>query len=129
MWLVLLFVAMSVVIILIKFAIRPLRTLLLIVRVLAFFIALGVGIVSIVASAPFAIGFLHTYPVLSGSLVAYAVSTIVCVALTMMNKTKRFDFALIKQRTGDFDTPEAEAIAAAERAVKKTDAAYTGKER
>ena len=45
MWLVLLFVAMSVVIILIKFAIRPLRTLLLIVRVLAFFIALGVWIV------------------------------------------------------------------------------------
>lgn len=66
-------------------------------------VALIVGSIATVASAPFAIGFLHTYPVLSGSLVAYAVSTIVCVILTMFNKTKRFDFALIKERTGEFD--------------------------
>ena len=67
-------------------------------------VALVVGTVSTLAAAPFAIGFLHTYPVLSGSLVAYAASTIVCVALTMANTTRRFDFALIKERTGDFDT-------------------------
>jgi Na+/proline symporter len=65
--------------------------------------ALVVGTVATLVAAPFAIGFLHTYPVLSGSLVAYAVSTIVCVALTLLNK-KTFDFALIKERTGDFDT-------------------------
>lgn len=62
-----------------------------------------VGAVATLLSAPFAIGFLHTYPVLSGSLVAYAASTIVCVALTLPNK-KRFDFGLIAERTGDFDT-------------------------
>lgn len=73
-------------------------------------VALIVGTVSTLAAAPFAIGFLHQYPVLSGSLVAYAVSTIVCVALTMM-KNERFDFALIKVRTGDFDPVEAEQSA------------------
>ncbi|WP_418888057.1 sodium:solute symporter family protein [Microbacterium resistens] len=65
-------------------------------------IALAVGTVATLTAAPFSIGFLHTYPVLSGSLVAYAVSTIVCVALTLPSR-RRFDFALIKERTGDFD--------------------------
>ena len=65
-------------------------------------VALVVGAVATVAAAPFTIGFLHTYPVLSGSLVAYAASTVVCVALTLLSKD-RFDFALIKERTGDFD--------------------------
>lgn len=69
-------------------------------------VALVVGTLATLVSAPFAIGFLHEYPVLSGSLVAYAVSTIVCVALTMMNRTRRFDFDLIKERTGSFDTVE-----------------------
>ena len=63
-----------------------------------------IGVVATLASAPFAIGFLHTYPTLSGSLIAYSVSTIVCVAITMMNRTKSFDFELIKVRTGSFDT-------------------------
>lgn len=65
-------------------------------------VALVIGAVATLAAAPFTIGFLHTYPVLSGSLVAYAVSTVVCVALTLRNKGT-FDFALIKERTGDFD--------------------------
>ncbi|MGM7696572.1 sodium:solute symporter family protein [Microbacterium sp. A84] len=89
-------------------------------------VAMVVGIVSTVAVAPFGIGFLHTYPVLSGSLVAYAVSTLVCVALTMMNKTKRFDFALIAKRTGDFDTAETAIIAEAENVVNDADAAESG---
>ncbi len=72
-------------------------------------VALVVGAVSTLAAAPFAIGFLHLYPVLSGSLVAYAVSTIVCVALTIFGPVKRFDFALIKERTGDFDPVSSEA--------------------
>lgn len=76
-------------------------------------VALVVGTVSTLAAAPFAIGFLHTYPVLSGSLVAYAASTIVCVVLTMANTTRRFDFALIKERTGDFDTRDGGADASA----------------
>ena len=86
-------------------------------------IAVIVGSIATVASAPFAIGFLHTYPVLSGSLVAYAVSTIVCVALTMMNKTKRFDFSVIRHRTGDFDTAENDVITEAEGVLTDADAA------
>ncbi|MFC5338025.1 sodium:solute symporter family protein [Leucobacter denitrificans] len=68
--------------------------------------ALVVGIGSTIAAAPFAIGFLHQYAVLSGSLVAYAVSTILCVVLTLASKKERFDFSLIKLRTGDFDPEE-----------------------
>ena len=64
--------------------------------------ALIVGVVSAIVAAPFAIGFLHQYAVLSGSLISYSVSTIVCVALTMLNR-KRFDFAVIAETTGDFD--------------------------
>lgn len=79
-------------------------------------VAIIIASVSVVAAAPFTIGFLHTYAVLSGSLVAYAVSTIICVSLTMMNKTKRFDFDLIRERTGDFDTRDSELDADAEAA-------------
>ncbi|WP_132994120.1 sodium:solute symporter family protein [Gordonia zhaorongruii] len=65
--------------------------------------ALTIAIVAIVAAAPFSIGFLHQHAVLSASLVAYAVSTMVCIAVSMMNTDKHFDFALIAQRTGTFD--------------------------
>ena len=34
-------------------------------------------------------------------------STVTCVALTLLAK-REFDFALIKQRTGDFDAPPVE---------------------
>lgn len=61
-----------------------------------------VAVVAMVAAAPFAIGFLHDYEVLSGSLVAYAVSTIVCWLMCFRN-TKTFDFSTIKDRIGDFD--------------------------
>jgi hypothetical protein len=73
-------------------------------------VALIVGTVATLASAPFAIGFLHTYPVLSGSLIAYAVSTIVCVALTLPSRKPDFDFELIKQRTGDFDSVDTDEL-------------------
>ena len=89
-------------------------------------VAVIVGVVATAASAPFGIGFLHTYPVLSGSLVAYAVSTIVCAAITMANKTKRFDFDLIKTRTGDFDTAETELLLDTEGANNDADAAGNG---
>ncbi|KAM9863373.1 sodium:solute symporter family protein [Leucobacter sp. BZR 635] len=69
-------------------------------------VAFWVAGISILASAPFAIGFLHTYPVLSGSLVAYSVSTILCTLITLASKKPPFDFELIKQRTGDFDPVE-----------------------
>ncbi len=64
--------------------------------------AIVAGILASAISAPFVIGFLHDYAVLSSALIAYAVSTIVCVTLTLRNKT-RFDFSLIKARTDDFE--------------------------
>ncbi|GAA4674227.1 sodium:solute symporter family protein [Gordonia humi] len=79
-------------------------------------VALVIGIVAPIIAAPFAIGFLHQYAVLSASLVAYAVSTLVCVGLTMLNTDKRFDFAVIADRTGRFDDsddhPTTPAVAA-----------------
>ena len=69
-------------------------------------VALWIGTLSTLAAAPFAIGFLHQYAVLSGSLVAYSVSTILCVLLTVWSKKEPFDFELIKERTGDFDPVE-----------------------
>lgn len=65
--------------------------------------ALVVGVGSTIASAPWTIGMLHEYTVLSGSLVSYSVSTILCVALTLLNRRRRFDFAIIAETTGDFD--------------------------
>lgn len=73
-----------------------------------------IGVVATVAAAPFAIGFLHTYPILSGSLIAYSVSTLVCVGLTLISKKEDFDFSVIAQRTGDFDTDSTDVVAAPE---------------
>ncbi|HEY4547358.1 MAG TPA: sodium:solute symporter family protein [Pedomonas sp.] len=64
------------------------------------------GTLAALAAAPFAIGFLHDYAVLSSSLLAYAVSTIVCCALSVRSK-RRFDFRLIAARTGNFDEEDA----------------------
>ncbi|NYD58070.1 Na+/proline symporter [Nocardioides marinisabuli] len=61
-----------------------------------------VGVLAMVVSAPFVIGFLHDYATLSGSLVAYAVSTVVCWAMSV-GQEERFDFAHIAEATGDFD--------------------------
>lgn len=60
------------------------------------------GILSAVVAAPFALGHLHDYAVLSGSLVAYAVSTVVCFAISARSKMD-FDFSTIKDTVGDFD--------------------------
>lgn len=87
--------------------------------------AFWIGGISILASAPFAIGFLHTYPVLSGSLVAYSVSTILCTIITLASKKEPFDFALIKERTGDFD-PVEEIVARASSGGIATVSADTG---
>ncbi len=58
--------------------------------------------VAIVVAAPFCIGFLHDYTVLSASLVAYAVSTLVCYFMCFRNNVT-FDFSVIQKRIGDFD--------------------------
>lgn len=61
-----------------------------------------VGAAAVVVSAPFAIGSLHEYATLCGSLVAYSVSTVICWAMSVRRR-EGFDFGLIAQRTGDFD--------------------------
>jgi Na+/proline symporter len=69
-------------------------------------VAKVVAVVAAVVSAPFVLGFLHDYATLSASLAAYAVSTVVCWAMSR-RQTDGFDFDLIRQRTGDFDDPDA----------------------
>lgn len=63
----------------------------------------AVALAVMLITLPFAIGFLHLYPVLTASLLAYAVSTILCVALSWFNKVE-FDFDQIARHAGQFDT-------------------------
>ncbi|MFG6638029.1 hypothetical protein ACGYJ8_19140 [Sulfitobacter sp. 1A12126] len=60
------------------------------------------GAIAALVVLPFGIGFLHQYPVLTASLLAYAVSMILCVALSWAGR-ERFDFARISAETGNFD--------------------------
>lgn len=76
-----------------------------------------VGVIAALAVAPFAIGFLHDYAVLSGSLIAYAVSTVVCTAMSLSNQDG-FDFSRIARMTGDFDVDEDAAPAPARTATR-----------
>lgn len=64
-----------------------------------------VGVLAAVVAAPFAIGALHEYHVLSASLIAYSVSTIVCVLISVLHG-RSFDFDVIKQRTGNFESKD-----------------------
>ena len=64
--------------------------------------AVVIGVLAAVVSAPFVFGFLRDYATLSGSLVAYAVSTLVCWAMSRGSKVD-FDFADIDRKVGDFD--------------------------
>ncbi|GHA21726.1 sodium:proline symporter [Oceanisphaera arctica] len=60
------------------------------------------GIIAGVALMFFATGFLREYTVLLSSLVAYGVSTLVCVAVSLLD-SEQFDFNLIKKRVGHYD--------------------------
>ena len=72
--------------------------------------ALIIGGIAAVVSAPFVFNFLRDYDTLTASLVAYAVSTIVCYAMSVRSSME-FDFAKIARRTADYDTEEvAEAL-------------------
>lgn len=63
--------------------------------------------------------FMRDYTVLLGSLTAYGVSTIVCVALSLAVR-KEFDFALIGQRVTSFQHDSAEAEVTATTAAART---------
>ncbi|WP_438830138.1 hypothetical protein [Nesterenkonia natronophila] len=66
-----------------------------------------VGIAAVAVTLPFALGSLHDYTVLSASLVAYSVSTLVCLAICLPNSAT-FDFSAIQKRVGNFDTTPAQ---------------------
>ncbi|WP_431711666.1 sodium:solute symporter family protein [Glutamicibacter uratoxydans] len=71
-----------------------------------------VGVVAMLISAPFVFGFLRDYTTLSASLIAYAVSTMVCYFMSVRSKMD-FDFSVIAERTGNFDV-EAEVAEVAQ---------------
>lgn len=56
----------------------------------------------------YSVGALREYTVLMASLIAYGVSTIVCVGLSLMTQS-RFDFALINKRVRNYDDAEVTA--------------------
>ncbi|MGO4573298.1 sodium:solute symporter family protein [Microvirga sp. 2TAF3] len=64
-------------------------------------VAVVVGIATAVILIPFCVGFLRDYVVLLSSLTAYGVSTIVCVAVSLLGK-ERFDFAQLAERVTSF---------------------------
>ncbi|MDI3330241.1 MAG: sodium:solute symporter family protein [Micrococcus sp.] len=64
--------------------------------------AVVIGGLATVVAAPFTLFFLRDYTVLSASLVAYAVSFLVCYLMSFRSK-QDFDFSVIKDVTGDFD--------------------------
>lgn len=66
------------------------------------------ALITLVLMLIYATGFLRDYEVLLASLTAYGVSTIVCVALSLMSN-ERFDFELIKERVGSYDKPQGKA--------------------
>ncbi len=74
--------------------------------------ALIIGAAAAAAAAPFVMGFLHDYEVLTGSLAAYAVSTVVCFLMSVRSSSD-FDFDVIRQRIGDFDNRPVEEVPAA----------------
>ncbi|GAA3283811.1 sodium:solute symporter family protein [Nesterenkonia halobia] len=81
-----------------------------IIGLMAFgFFGLRVGcvaaVLAVVGASPWALGTLHDYTVLSGSLVAYSVSTLVCVLMSMRSG-QEFDFSTIHARVGNFDSAE-----------------------
>ncbi|MGO1183038.1 MAG: sodium:solute symporter family protein [Micrococcaceae bacterium] len=87
--------------------------------------AIIVAVVAMVAVLPFGFGYLRDFPVLSGSLVAYAVSFLVCYFLSFRSG-QDYDFSKIARVTGNFDettpaSPVAEpAVAATSSTSSKT---------
>ncbi|OFS27464.1 sodium:proline symporter [Dietzia sp. HMSC21D01] len=82
-------------------------------------VAFIVGAVGALASAPFIFGFLRDYDTLTASLVAYAVSTLVCAGMSFRSSTN-FDFATIARDTADYDTEEVAEMLEAEADATET---------
>lgn len=81
--------------------------------------ALIIATVAMVAVLPFSFDYLRDYPVLTGSLVAYAVSFLVCYFMSVRSK-ENFDYSVIQKITGDFDPEEEEPTETELVSVKNT---------
>src|SRR5690625_4388341 len=71
--------------------------------------ALIIAVVGMVAALPYSFNYLRDYSVLTGSLVAYAVSFLVCYLMSYRSK-ENFDYDVIKKVTGDFDPEVDQAV-------------------
>lgn len=69
-------------------------------------LAIAVGVIATLVFMPYFLGTLREYIVLLGSLTAYGVSTVVCVALSLRSK-ERFDFDLLADRVTSFHDDKA----------------------
>lgn len=87
--------------------------------------AIIIGVVSMLAVLPFGFNYLRDYPVLAGSLVAYAVSFLIAYLMSFRSK-QDFDFSVIKEITGDFDTSETAAELPTEREYSNVSAQKSG---
>ncbi|MDN7131673.1 sodium:solute symporter family protein [Halomonas sp. MC140] len=65
-------------------------------------IGLVVGALSAIVLAYFCVGFLRDYTVLLASLMAYGVSTLVCIGISLLSSSK-FDFTKIDQKVINYD--------------------------
>lgn len=65
-------------------------------------VGLVFGTLCAIVLAYFSVGFLRDYTVLLASLMAYGVSTIVCIAVSLMSSSK-FDFSQIDQKVINYD--------------------------
>jgi hypothetical protein len=63
------------------------------------------------------IGFLREYIVLLGSLTAYGVSAVVCVAISLRSQ-ERFDFSVLAERVQSFHYDETPVPGKKQREVK-----------
>ncbi|MGE8604998.1 MAG: sodium:proline symporter, partial [Bordetella trematum] len=72
-------------------------------------LAIAVGVIATLVFVPYFLGTLREYIVLLGSLTAYGVSTVVCVALSLRSK-ERFDFDLLADRVTSFHDEKARML-------------------
>src|SRR5699024_3893147 len=68
-----------------------------------------IAVVGMVAALSYSINYLRDFSLLTGSLVAYAVSFLVCYLMSYRSK-ENFDYDVIKKVTGDFDPEVDQAV-------------------
>ncbi len=75
-------------------------------------VAIFVATVMFMVVAPYFAGFLRDYTVLLGSLTSYGVSTVVCIAMSLVSGEK-FDFKLLAKRVTAFQEEQKERLGGA----------------